>query len=437
MFKQFACLSACCLFVVTLGGLPGTALAQGSEDPARDSVEAELTHRFVRDILAVHPALQAAAAALEAARAQERQADRPLYNPNLGFDAEKASSRTYQAGLSQTVDWAGKKKAAYAASGARRIAVENDYQITRNDLTSQILTLLSRYWSAVDFQRLASSTADLMRDFAAQAKRRYDAGDMTQVEYETAVLAYAEVRMRQAEVGANLSAIIRELVTLGAPENLRTWPRIPGTVPALNIKTAEAEQLIAGLPQVGAAYALVASADAEVDLAKRMKKPDPTIGLRLGEEDDDSLIGFSFSIPLYVRNTFNEDLLASIALRSQARADAANIERDARARLLVAMEIYTSMRAGWMVWEEAGASSIERRSEALRKLWDAREINMSEFLLQVRQTLDTRTTAFELRATVWQAWIEYLNASSQVEYWLENGGLNSAVTPEKITMRQN
>ncbi len=147
-------------------------------------------HLFVRDILAGHPALQAAEAALEAAKAQERSADCPLYNPDLELDVEKASSRTYQAGISQTVDWAGKKKAACDASGARRLAAENDYQIVRNDLASQILTLLSEHWSAVDLQRMALSSADLMRDFAEQAKRRYDAGDMAQVEYETAVLAY-------------------------------------------------------------------------------------------------------------------------------------------------------------------------------------------------------------------------------------------------------
>ena len=437
MFKQFACLSACCLFVSAFGGLSANALAQGAGEPSRKVVEADLTHHFVRDILALHPALQSAEAALEAAKAQERSADRPIYNPTLGFDAEKASARTYQAGISQRVDWAGKKKAAYAASGARRLATENEYQIIRNDLTSQILTLLSEYWSAVDFKRLAASTADLMHDFSRQAKSRYDAGDMTQVEYETAVLAYAEVRMRQADVDANLAGIIRELTTLGARPDVRSWPQIPNKVPALPTRSADVESLIAGLPQVGAAKALLAAADAEVKLAKRLKKPDPTIGLRAGKEDDDSLIGVSFSIPLFVRNNFNEDVLASLALRSQAKADAATIERDARARLLVAIERYTTMRAGWMVWEEAGASSIDRRSEALRKLWDAREINMSEFLLQVRQTLDTRTTAFELRAAVWRAWIEYLNASSQVEHWLEQGDLKPVAITEKITMRLN
>ncbi len=276
-----------------------------------------------------------------------------------------------------------------------------------------------------------------MRDFAQQAKRRYDAGDMTQVEYETAVLAHAEALMREADAAANLAGVTRELMTLGAREDIQTWPRIPVTVPVLTAQADDVDLLVTGLPQVEAANALVAAADADVRLAQRQKKPDPTIGLRVGEEDDDNLIGLSFSIPLFVRNTFNEDVLASMALRSQAKANAAAIERDARARLLVAIERYMTMRAAWVVWETSGASSIERRADALRKLWDAREINMSEFLLQVQQSLDTQTAAFELRTTVWRAWIEHLNASSQVEYWLEFGDLKSADTPKKMTMRQN
>ena len=55
--------------------------------------------------------LQAAHAAVDAAEAQERSADRPLYNPDLEFDAEDVVDKTYALGISQTVDWAGKKKA--------------------------------------------------------------------------------------------------------------------------------------------------------------------------------------------------------------------------------------------------------------------------------------------------------------------------------------
>jgi cobalt-zinc-cadmium efflux system outer membrane protein len=437
MFKRSTYVAIGLFSLIAVSISPGRVTAQQVEDTPDSQADTESIIQFVNDILAQHPELQSANAAVEIASAQERSADRPLYNPGLEFDAEDAVDRTYELGVSQTVDWSGKKGAAYEASGARRLSAEIAYQVTRKNLASEILTLLSEYWSAVELARLAGASADLMYDFSQQARMRYDIGDIAQVEYETAALAYAEVRMRQADIAANVAEVLRELVTIGAPKNMKIWPRMLPTLPALTIRPGDVDQLTTLLPEVQEARALVAAATADVELAKRLKKPDPTFGFRVGEEDDERLIGFSFSIPIHVRNTFSEDVVASIAMQSQAKADAAAIERDVRARLLVAMERYVTMRAGWTVWEETGASSIERRAEALRKLWDAREINMSEFLLQVRQTLETRATAMKLRATLWGAWIEYLNASDQVEAWLESGGVELVATPQKIAMRTN
>lgn len=276
-----------------------------------------------------------------------------------------------------------------------------------------------------------------MHEFAQQSKSRYDAGDMNKVEYESAVLAYTDVRMRQADADSRLAESIRELTTLGAREDLPTWPRMPGTLPELTIQPGEVDRMVSKVPTVKVANGLVATASAEVEMAKQKKKPDPTLGFRIGEEDDDSLVGFSFSIPLYIRNNFDEDLVASMAVRSQAQADAAAIERNARARLLVAMERYMNMRDAWKIWEESGASSIERRAQALQELWDVREINMSEFQLQVRQTLETRSTALELRENLWDAWIEYLDASDQLEDWPQNFEAQSEKSVEQNTMRNN
>jgi len=414
-----------------------SANEQAPSEPLSESAGTRSLNDFVHSILAVHPEMAAARAALEEAEAHERAANRPIYNPELLFDAQDSADKTVQVGIFQSVDWSGKKKAAFEASSARRLSAEVAAHVIHHELSAKILTFLSDYWAAVEFARLASASSDLMHDFSQQAKVRYEAGDMTQVEYETAVMAYAEVRIRQADVIARLAEVIRELTTQGAPENIRLWPRMPETLPILSIQPADIEPRIESLAEVKAANALVTAATADVNLAKRLKKPDPTFGIRFGEEDDERLIGLSFSIPLYVRNNFDEEVLASIAARSRAQADAAAITQDARARLLVAMERYSTKRTAWIVWEEAGASSIERRAEALQRLWNAREINLSEFLLQVRQTLETRNTVLELRASLWSSWIEYLEASEQLEQWLTNSYPSPQEPIEQTTMRGN
>jgi hypothetical protein len=55
----------------------------------------------------------------------------------------------------------------------------------------------------------------------------------------------------------------------------------------------------------------------------------------------------------------------------------------------------------------------------------------------VRQTLVTQASAMELRRKLWNAWIEYLNASNRVEDWLQNAEDQSKDPVEQITMRNN
>ena len=66
---------------------------------------------LVEQVLSNHPQVQAARAALEAARARTRAAGKPLFNPELELDAEHAVDQTTFLGLSQTIDWADKRSA--------------------------------------------------------------------------------------------------------------------------------------------------------------------------------------------------------------------------------------------------------------------------------------------------------------------------------------
>jgi len=66
---------------------------------------------------------------------------------------------------------------------------------------------------------------------------------------------------------------------------------------------------------------------------------------------------------------------------------------------------------------------METQSKVLTRLWEARELNMSEFLLQYRQSLEAQYTAVELRQMLWQAWVKFLQQSNQVEHWLSAGAV--------------
>lgn len=431
MLKAFARIRACYLVIIIALAIATATVAQEVDDTAATNSEAEHDElrtvaeirdvsEFVNNVLKVHPRLTAAAAERDEAGALERAAERPIYNPEFGADYEDAVDKTYQMGIAQTVDWAGKRDAAYAKSSSQRRAADAGYERTRNQITAEILSSLSEYWVSLALLQLGEASKSLMHDFAQQAGMRYKAGDMARVEYETAQLAYAEVLMKTAELSADTAAVANRLMAYGATPNPNTWPQMPTTLPNHTVNPRDINRMLDVLPQVVTARELANAAASEVELAKSMKKPDPTFGVRVGEEDSETLVGVSFSIPLYVRNNFNENVMAAISAKTRADAEANAVERVTKARLMVAMERFSTMRSAWTDWEKIGPVSVGVQTNLLTRLWEAREISMSDFLLQYRQTLVAQKTAAELRQTLWNAWIDYLEETNQVESWLSD-----------------
>ena len=110
--------------------------------------------------------------------------------------------------------------------------------------------------------------------------------------------------------------------------------------------------------------------------------------------------------------------MAAISAKSKIEADADTVTRLARAELTVSVLRFSTMREAWVDWEKVSSVSMETQTKVLTRLWEARELSMSEFLLQYRQTLEAQRTAVELRQTLWESWIDFVRQSNQVEHWL-------------------
>ena len=143
-----------------------------------------------------------------------------------------------------------------------------------------------------------------------------------------------------------------------------------------------------------------------------------SVGLAGGEEDDKSLVALEISIPLYVRNRFDSEVEAAIALRSEAQQVADDVLRRAYTRLLSATERYELAWASWEDWKDTGQVSVDRRTGQLKQLWESGEISTTDYLVQLQQTLDVQESALDLREALWRAWFEWLVASGQIDSWL-------------------
>jgi cobalt-zinc-cadmium efflux system outer membrane protein len=396
------------------------ARAGVESDSTRPQSQSDLT-AFVRAVVDANPQVNAARAALDAGVALEGAAGRPLYNPELELEVEDADSETRTIGISQTIDWGGKRRARTAVAESETRSIEADFLAVRWQVASDLLSALASYQTESDRSSLASARAGTMRDFAELAEQRFEAGDISQIELDLAVLAFTDARIKQATASANVAEAKQSVSSLAIGSPPAEWPAIQTELSALSVAPSEAGDLVMSLPHVRAAQLRVAAAAAQVELRQRERRLDPTLTLRGGTEDDETLVGLNITVPLPIRNRYTYEVTAASAERRQAQQEASNISRQAYARFLGAQERYQLSRTAWEDWQQTGGVSLQRQTDLLWRLWEAGELSTTEFLVQLQQTLDTRESVLELRAALWRAWFEWMTASGQIESWLGTG----------------
>lgn len=409
------------LFVGGLIFVPRVAGA--AEPPAPGALRADpALIQFVQTVVESNPRVQAARAALDASGAFRDAASRPLYNPELSLDAENSDSDTRALGISQTLDWGGKRKARTAVAESDRLVVEAEYVAARWAVTVELLDGLAQHQTGVERDTLAQARRELMDRFADLAQRRFDAGDLAQVELDLARLASTDARIQKATAAAGL-AEARQAVRNLTPRSSASaqWPSLPNALPSLPKSADDPQSLVLELPEVLAARREVATADAVVELRRRERRPDPTLSLAGGDEDGETLIGLNVTIPLFVRNSFSHEVTAALAERSQAQQIANDVMQRAYARLISAAERYELSRGAWGDWQQIGEASLTRQTEQLQRLWEAGELSTTDYLVQLTATLDVQESALDLREALWRAWFEWLWASGQVDAWLGRG----------------
>lgn len=411
MFKEtlFSVAAATCLVVASIALADSSTVA----DPALSS--------WINGVLLQNPEMQAAQAAVDAASGRLRAADQPLFNPELEFEYENSDTMTTAGGLSQAIDWGDKRGARTAVADFEQVAANAEFLFLRQRLATDLLQALADWHTADRISRISEKQTALMTRFARLAERRRQAGDLGQVELDLAHLAVADAAFDQAHASENLIRARQAVLALTGTDG-PVWPTFDGQLPDVDPQRLDVDRLLSNLPLLHVAMARISAARAGVELSAREKKPDPTFGFRIGKEDSDTLTGLTFSVPLFVRNNFSAEVEVANARLIQTEREAANLRRQTRADLVASAEIYRNARLAWNTWEASGAPRLNQRTDLLDRLWQAGELNTTDYLVQLKQALDTEVSAIDQRGRMWQAWAAWLAASGQADQWLDMTG---------------
>jgi len=388
------------------------AMAAGATTPSlRDAV---------RSLWDTNPEVQAARADLEAARARARAADQPLYNPSVSLEAENADVNRRTASVSLSLDVSGKRKARTEQGLAELTESQAMYDLLRRDVAARWLKAWSAAGLATQQRELGQRRVVLMQRFDSLAAQRLKIGDISSPERDLAGLALGEAQIQLATLQANEASARAALLALLGETPVQ--PIVLGQeLPPMSATVTP--QPIDRRPELLQARAMQASADAGIQVAQRARKPDPTISLTGGQVRagpmNDRVIGISVSIPLPILNTGRAEIDAA---RAQADAAAASVRARqwaASATLQETQLRYDALLGAAHAFGQGRAAAFTDRVALLEKLWRAGEIGTSDYLVQLKQSIDTALSALQLQSQAWQAWFDYLSAAGRLTDWID------------------
>jgi cobalt-zinc-cadmium efflux system outer membrane protein len=406
--------------------------ADGAPLPPSDSSLAAL-RSAVREAWSRHPAAEATEQTLAAAEARAVASSRPLYNPDLelAYDDE-GPEQTATAGIALTLDLSGKRRARHHAGQADLVLAEAEAALRRIGFAQQWLQAWTEHGIAQERVRIGEERLALMQRFADLAERQLTVGDISSLERDLALLARDEAQAEQATLLADAASATEAYRTVGGDPSLRADIAALG-VPAA--WTADLSSQVEAAPEGRIAAAATASATTRIAIAERDRRPDPTLSLYGGRKDlgtsagNEGVVGLAVSVPLFVRNNFSAEIAAARADASAATAEQRRTELELRARADRAVGTFAAVRDAWNRWSQSSGTDVRTRADLLERLWRAGEISTADYLIQLKQSLDTALAGADLRGRLWRSYVDALYSTGQLDAWVGFDRPVSEVTP--------
>jgi len=411
------------LFVTLLMYLPLQYIHASGDLAGKKQVKVSLTTNapsdlrlMIKSALEKHPRILAARAALQASIKRLKAARQAVYNPELELDTERTDINSSFLQLSQTIDMGDQRGSLTNVAQAALIKAKADYELAVLQLQNDLVSAYIKYDTQLALSRLSGDVLKLMTEFMNIAELRNKAGDLNQVELDLAHLAHSEAVLNHAKV---LSEVIFAREKLNA-----IFITLPTTVPALHAELPQARlpgdigKFMRTLPVVRSRKAEINIARNTVNLRRSEKRINPTVALRGGRDGSKSMVGLSLSIPLYVRNNYSAEIEVAQQKLIESKQLGHQAFRDQRARILASTQRLKILSRAWLIWKKTGQSSISRQLESIKRLWRAGDINTSDYLVQLKQTLDTQVAGIELKNKLWNSTLEWLLVTASIDDWL-------------------
>jgi len=369
------------------------------------------------------PSIQALGNSQSASEWDYKAGKKPLYNPELEFGYEDNDVEESSIGISQTLDFSGKRKAYSSKAEATYglALVENKQK--KEALYANAIHALIAYEEAKKLLNLANEQERILESTQQILLERQKVGDVSQLDVDLALLSLsgnlqhiAELEIGYNEAKSNLYA------TLGIEE--AAFPVPSGAVWQFDLSEIDVAQWMQKAPAFLAAQHGVSVMRSDVSIAKSNKKVDPTIGLSATSDEEEDYVGLSISFPINVRNSYGAEYRAAQERLLQAELEFAAVRREITGELIKRKNNYFSQLKHWRTWQSLNASSTEESRKLVEQQWALGDISTSEYLFVLQQQAEASIAGFQLESNLKHTWVEWLLITQQVERWLKQAAFH-------------
>ena len=371
-----------------------------------------------------NPTLLAAEANLRSVRAQEVQAAvraNPyftLYGTNVTLPAEGASNPySYSAQVSRLFERGNKR--GFRIENAEATTAQTAAQL-EDQIRQSILQVKTQFTTMLIAKQATLLSQSNLKEFGHEveiAKDRYQAGDLSRIDYERLDLQLGDFESGEANDVINLQQASAQLQRLIGYDQPKPDFDITGeVVPPTVARTKEelTQAALANRPDYAAARAGVRVADAAYSLAKANGTTDPTLEAEYDRSGTYNSAGFSVNIPLRIFD------------RNQGNKETARFTADASrfSEIAARAQVYSDVEQAWVGYTQSKRLAdrfsehyLDESTDVLQIAQFAFEhggIALIDYLDALRDARSTVSDALNAYQNTWLA-IHQLAASAGTE----------------------
>jgi len=368
------------------------------------------------------PSQQALTYRAQGAAFQRLSDSQSRYNPELNMSYENREISTYSFGVSQTLDWSGKRTAQTAVAVGREVGEALAIEQAREQALADALMAQIDFNAAQQRSALAQEQQAGWARLRRIAEQRQRAGDLQPLDAQLAYLTQAQWLPELAAQSANQQSATARLRQALNTESPRFSLPAQGTWAALAKRASRLESILTlaqQSPNALAAHQTWQQAKRAEVLADRERNVDPTLGLSANREGDEDYLALDIAMPLSLNQARSAALKAAQSRSLELEVRWRDSVRVASSELAAKLETARLRQSLWQQWQVLTEGRGAQSAYLLAEQFGSGDMATRDYIFGMQQRNDALVAGIELARQAQRSWVVWLLDTQQVEGWLQ------------------